>query len=71
MTIKSFDPSSINLPLPISTGERSFSTITLGPDPLGYLIDAGPLCKKPVVKSFLVSFSSDGVITIILGMHLK
>ena len=27
MTIKSFDPSSINLPLPISTGERSFSTI--------------------------------------------
>ena len=43
MTIKSLDLSLINLPLPISTDVRSFSTSTLGPDPLGYLIEAGPL----------------------------
>tara|TARA_Y100000022_G_scaffold139305_1_gene121220 strand:+ start:46 stop:177 length:132 start_codon:yes stop_codon:yes gene_type:complete len=43
MTIKFLDPSLSNLPLPISTGERFFSTSTSGPDPLGYLIDAGPL----------------------------
>ena len=59
------------LALPISTASRSELTDAFGPVPLGYLTAAGPLCLKAVVKSNLVSFSSEGVIRIIFGIHLR
>ena len=39
----SFPASLITLALPISTVSSFLATLTLGPDPLGYLIEAGPL----------------------------
>ena len=56
---------------PILKGLRSLSTLLLGPVPLGYLTEAGPLCKYAVVNNFLVSFSSEGVHITMFGIHLK